>query len=190
MAAPFPRLRSKRIKRISPGNFWDISSTISAESSVEPSSTTIISRSRPAGRGARITRSRIVPTYSSSLKSGIRMETRAPGIPDLLQELIDFDEQFRAFENRAGVLFIAEIVPDHAVLIDDEQVGDIDLPRAGARVHVGDGHLSLIADDGDGDFIDGLVFCDCVLIVGRKHHRKNFDLVFVFLLYRFERCGE
>src|ERR1700720_3246738 len=100
-----------------------------------------------------MTRSRIVPTYSSSLKSGIRMDTREPIIYLLLarlfQELVDLGEQSRAFENSAGIFFVAEIVADHAVLIDQEQMRDVDVTHAGARVHVGDGHLSLIANDGD-----------------------------------------
>ena len=105
----------------------EISFTISAESSVEPSSTTMISRVRPAGSGGPDARSRIVPTYSSSLKSGIRMDTRVAGILRLLHSLSISANNPGPSKTDLRRIFVGEIVADHAVLIDQEQMRNIDV---------------------------------------------------------------
>src|SRR5579885_3425948 len=74
-AAPLPRLRSCRTSRITPGARAAIASTISTEPSVEPSSTTTISRLIPASSGAASTLSSRGAMNSSSLYSGTRIES-------------------------------------------------------------------------------------------------------------------
>src|SRR5689334_20963699 len=65
----------------------------------------------------------------------------------LLEELVDFLEQPGTFEYRPILFVVLEIVPDHPVLIDDEQVRDVDVRLGRFRIEVGNGHLSHVEDD-------------------------------------------
>src|SRR5579872_3842346 len=79
MAAPLPRFCGWRSSRTTPGWRRTNSSTMRSEPSVEPSSTTTISRSRPSGSGATSARPNMDAIYSSSLKSGTRIDKREAG---------------------------------------------------------------------------------------------------------------
>src|SRR5690242_597478 len=92
------------------------------------------------------------------------------GLLRLAEHPIEFGKEVAALENAFGQGTVSEVVVDHSLRIDDEQVRDIEVKLLRVARHIGTRHLPAIEENGDRDFVLGNV-----LLHGRNSVRRVDD---------------